>query len=148
IVGAILGFGAVIGGVDAVHWGETGSIALSWVISPLLSAIISYCMFGMLQRNILYAMNPIEATKKYIPLLIFIVFGTFTFSLTVNGLKNLHLAITFSEALGIAVVVGGIASALSYLIVRRLRPPDIGTRPPPRFLPQTVVSLEKAVKHL
>jgi phosphate/sulfate permease len=148
IVGAVLGFGAVIGGVDAVHWGEIGSIALSWVISPLLAAIISYFIFGILQRKILYAMNPIEATKKYIPLLIFIVLGTFTFSLTVNGLKNLHLAISFSEAVGIAVAVGAIASGIAYLLVRRIPPPNIESRPPPRFLPQTVVSLEKAVKHL
>ncbi len=148
IVGAILGFGAVVGGMDAIHWGETGSIALSWVISPLISAIISYLIFSILQRNILYAMNPIEATKKFIPLLVFIVFGTFTLSLIFNGLQNLDLDITFSEALGMALAIGVAASAISYLFVRRVPLPNIDTRPPSRYLPQTVVSLEKAIKHL
>ncbi len=148
IVGAILGFGAVVGGMDAIHWGETGSIALSWVISPLISAIISYLIFSILQRNILYAMNPIEATKKFIPLLVFIVFGTFTLSLIFNGLQNLDLDITFSEALGLTLAIGIAASAISYLFVRRVPLPDIDTRPPSRYLPQTVVSLEKAIKHL
>lgn len=148
IVGAILGFGGVIGGVDAVQWGEVGAIALSWVITPGISALISYLIFSVLQRNILYAMNPVEATKKFIPLLVFIVLGTFTLSLIFNGLKNLDLNISFSEALGISLAVGIAASAISYLFVRRVPLPNVENRPPSRFLPQTVVSLEKAIKHL
>ena len=128
MVGAILGFGGVIGGIDAIQWGETGSIALSWIISPLTAAIISYLIFGILQRNILYAMNPMEATKKFLPLLVFIVFATFTLSLLSNGLENLQ--ITFSEALGIAFAVGIAASAISYLFVRRVSLPDIDNKPP------------------
>ncbi len=146
MVGAILGFGGVIGGVDAIQWAETGSIALSWIISPLSAAILSYLIFGILQRNILYAMNPVEATKKFLPLLVFIVFATFTLSLLSNGLENLQT--TFSEALGIAFAVGISASAISYLFVRRVSLPDINHKPPSRYLPQTVVSLEKAIKHL
>jgi PiT family inorganic phosphate transporter len=34
IVGAIVGFGAVGVGVDAVAWGKVGKIAMSWVVSP------------------------------------------------------------------------------------------------------------------
>jgi inorganic phosphate transporter, PiT family len=148
IVGAVLGFGGVIGGIDAIQWAEVGLIAMSWVISPAISAIISYIIFSILQRNILYAMNPTEATKKFMPLLVFIVFSTFTLSLLFNGLQNLDLNIAFSEALGIAIAIGIAASAISYLFVRRVPLPDIDTRPPSRYLPQTVVSLEKAIKHL
>lgn len=148
IVGAILGFGGVIGGIDAIRWGETGSIALSWIISPLLSAGISYFIFSILQRNILYAMNPIEATKKFIPLLVFIVFGTFTLSLIFNGLENLNLQIGFPEALGLAIAVGIVASTIAYLLVRRIPLPNLDNRPSSRYTPQTVISLEKAIKHL
>ena len=147
IVGAILGFGGMIGGIDAIQWGEVGSIALSWVISPLVAAIISYLIFSILQRNILYAMNPAEATKRFIPLLVFIVFGTFTLSLIFNGLANLDLNISFPEAMGLAVAIGAAACAISYLLVRRVPLPQI-EGPPSRYLPQTVVSLEKAIKHL
>ena len=149
IVGAILGFGAVIGGADAIQWGEVGTIALSWVVSPLVSAVISYLIFSILQRNILFAMNPTEATKKFLPLMVFIVIGTFTLSLIFNGLQNLNLSVTFFEAFGIAIAVGAAASGISYLLVRRVPLPQIeGPQPPSRFLPQTVVSLEKAIKHL
>lgn len=149
IVGAILGFGAVIGGMDAIQWGEIGTIAISWVVSPVIAGVISYLIFSILQRNILYAMNPIEATKKLLPLLVFAVFSTFTLSLIFNGLQNLHVTVTFAQALGIACLVGAIACGIAYLLVRRVPLPEVeGPQPPSRYLPQTVVSLEKAIKHL
>lgn len=146
IVGAILGFGGVVGGTDAIQWGEVTSIALSWVISPVIAALISYLIFNILQRNILYAMNPTEATKRFIPLLVFIVIGTFTLSLIFNGLENLNLNVSFSEALGIAILLGFIASCISYLLVQRI--PLAQTNNGFRYPAQSVVSLEKAIKHL
>ncbi len=148
IVGAILGFGALVGGIDAIQWGEVGSIALSWIISPVISAIISYLIFSILQRNILFAMNPTEATKKFLPLLVFIVFTTFTLSLIFNGLQNLNMNVTFAGALGISIAIGIAASGISFLFVRRIPLPAVDNRPPSRYLPQTVISLEKAIKHL
>lgn len=148
IIGAILGFGGVVGGMEAVQWGETGAIALSWIVTPLISAVVSYLIFSILQRNILYAMNPIEATKKFIPLLSFIVLSTFTLSLIFNGLENLHLEITFAEAFLISLAVGVAAFGIAYLFTRRVPLPAVESRPPSRYLPQTVVSLEKAIKHL
>ena len=35
IVGAIVGFAAVGIGLDAVKWSKVGTIAMSWVISPV-----------------------------------------------------------------------------------------------------------------
>ena len=148
IIGAILGFGGIIGGMEAIHWGEIGAIALSWIVTPLVSAVISYLIFSILQRNILYAMNPIEATKKFIPILSFIVLSTFTLSLIFNGLENLDLNITFSEALLISTIIGIAAFAISYLLVKKVPLPTVENRAPSRYLPQTVVSLEKAIKHL
>ncbi len=149
IVGAVLGFGGVIGGVDAIQWKETGSIALSWITSPLISAVISYVIFSILQKNILYAMNPIEAAKKFIPLLAFIALGTFTVSLIFNGLDNLDIHLSFLEALLIAVGIGVLAYGVFYFFMRKVSSPSMVLgRTPSRHLPQTVVSLEKALKHL
>ena len=148
IVGAILGFGGVVGGLDAIQWGEVSSIGASWVISPVVSALISYFIFRILQRYILFAMDPTEATKKLMPHLMFIVTGTITLSLIFNGLKNINLSLTFPQALGIALLVGLTAWAITFLVIRRIALPAIHTRPPSRNLPQSVVSLQKAIKHL
>src|ERR1700730_14216903 len=36
IVGGVIGFGAVIGGVEAIYWENVAFIVSSWLISPLL----------------------------------------------------------------------------------------------------------------
>lgn len=148
IVGSILGFGGVIGGVDAIQWVEVSSIAASWIISPVMAGIISYVIFNFLQRKILFAMNPTEATKKFIPFLVFVVITTFTLSLFSNGLKNIDLILSFSQTLGIALLAGSLCAGIAYLLVRRVAFPEVDSLPPSRHLPQTVVSLEKAIKHL
>lgn len=52
IVGSVVGFGAVYGGINAVHWDKVGQIAASWIVSPLLSATISYFIFTFILRAI------------------------------------------------------------------------------------------------
>lgn len=148
IVGSILGFGALVGGVDAVQWGEVGSIAVSWVLSPVISAIFAYLLFSILQKKILFAMNPTESTLKLFPFLVFIVFGIFTLSLIFNGLENLDLTLSFPQALGIALLAGLFFSTLCYFILRRMAFPLAAESGVSRHLPQHVISLEKAVKHL
>ncbi|HEX2579599.1 MAG TPA: anion permease [Rhabdochlamydiaceae bacterium] len=148
IVGAIIGFGIVAGGFDAILWKETTIIAISCVISPLISAVISYTIFSVVQKKILYAMDPIEATRRAVPLFFFIVFMTFTLSLMTNGLQNLHLQISFAGALGISFVVGLVAAGISYLVMQKISLPNSYIQPVGRHSPQTVISLDKAIKHL
>ena len=148
IVGAILGFGGLVGGVDAIKWSEVLFILLSWVVSPFVSAFFSYLFFYFLQRRILFTLNPKETTKRLMPYLIFIVFATFTLSLVFNGLENLNLSISFPQAIAIAIVAGLVAGTLCFLIMRRVSFSDVALATPSRMLPQNVVSLEKAVKHL
>lgn len=148
IVGAIIGFGIVAGGVDAILWKEVSSIAVSWVVSPLISAVISYTIFSVLQKKILYAMDPIEATRRALPFFFFIVFLTFTLSLMTNGLQNLNLQISFAGAFGIAFLVGSIAGVIAYFVIQRITLPASYIQPVGRHSPQTVISLDKAIKHL
>jgi PiT family inorganic phosphate transporter len=148
IVGAIVGFGIVAGSLDAILWKEVSSIAVSWVISPVISAIISYTIFSVLQKKILYAMDPIEATRRALPFFFFIVFLTFTLSLLTNGLQNLNLQISFAEALGISFLAGSIAAVIAYFVVQKITVPANYIQPIGRHSPQTVISLDKAIKHL
>ncbi len=147
IVGAIIGFGGVVGGVEAVRWEEVLSILVSWVLSPLISAVISYILFYALQRKILFAMNPAKATLRMLPYLTMFVFGVFTLSLTLNGIDNLNRHINFSQAFLLACIIGALAFIVTYLLVRRK-----GTEPSyeanSMHSPQSVVSLDKAIKHL
>lgn len=146
IIGALIGFGALIGGVDAVHWSEVGRIALSWVISPALSGLFAYLIFSTLQRKILFAMNPINATRKLIPILVFIVLLVFTLSVLMNGMGSLHVKLSSLETLLIGCGIGLVGSLISFFVLRRVYLPQ--EQAVSANTSQQVFSLNKAVRHL
>ena len=45
IVGAVVGFGVMAGGLDAVSWDKIGKVVASWVISPqkYIKRVIGHC---------------------------------------------------------------------------------------------------------
>ncbi|GLI36300.1 inorganic phosphate transporter [Desulforhabdus amnigena] len=53
IVGAVVGFGIVVGGVSAVKWGKIIPIILSWLISPVFAGFLAYMIFVFIRRRIL-----------------------------------------------------------------------------------------------
>lgn len=68
IIGAIVGFAAVGIGVEAVYWGKVGTIAASWLVSPLLAGTISYALFMSVKILILDTADPFHRAKKFIPI--------------------------------------------------------------------------------
>lgn len=146
IVGAVLGFGVVAGGPEAVHWHVVWEIAASWVLSPFLSAIVSYAIFNVIQRKIFYALDPLEASRRIAPLFVFLCFALLSWSLLYDGLMDLHLNLTLSSSILLACGVGSIASFVSTRFLQRS--PQIALRSGSDFLPEQAVGLEKALHHL
>ncbi len=110
IVGAIIGFGGVGVGMDAVHWDEVGGIVGSWVVTPVLSGILAFLIFMSAQKLIFDTENPLAAAKKFVPF--YMVFAAFimAFVTITKGLKHVGINLTSQEGLllcvAIAVVVG------------------------------------------
>ena len=66
IVGAIIGFSSVCLGADKVNWATVGSITLTWVLTPMVSALLAFCLFSWVQRTVLSVKDPaMAAVKKY-----------------------------------------------------------------------------------
>lgn len=120
IIGALLGFGLIYGGVKAIFWGEFVSIAFSWILSPFLGATLSFLLFTLIQKKILYSPLPIKAAKQITPFLFFLVFAILTLSMVYNGLQNLNLDFTFIHALLLSIAVGIVAFIISALLLRRI----------------------------
>ena len=151
IVGALVGFGAVYGGINAVHWDKVSLIAVSWVVSPLLSATISYLIFRFLLRFIFYDPKPLRSAKKLAPYLVFFVFATLTLTMVFKGLKNLNLDLSLSTAFAVASGVGLVAALISVWLVSLINEAeeDKNLENIEKVTdPNTVRALEKAVKHL
>lgn len=141
IVGAIVGFGLVAGGLDAVNWGIIGAIASSWIISPLISAITAFFFFKIVQKYILFARHPILATKRLFPFFVFIV--TFTFFTTIlmgrfKGDNSYLYAFLISSFLGV----------LSFIGLRFWRPSSSDDFEEQSVHQQKLESLQEALKNL
>jgi len=149
IVGSVVGFGAVYGGINAVHWDKVGQIAASWIISPLLSATISYFIFTFILRAIFYDARPLRSAKKIAPYLVFVVITMLSLTMAFKGLKNLKLDLSLPAAFGVASCVGLVAAIISVWLISKIKSEeDHGESEDKLTDPNVVKSLEKATKHL
>ncbi len=145
IVGAVLGFGLILGGVEAIYWDAIGSIAASWVISPLLGGGLAYFIFSVVRIKILYDVNPVAAAKRMTPYLVFAIFAVLSMIILFNGLSNVELHLNFFEVLGLSVLTGAVTAYIAYFLVKRIKEPTLPMRN--QHL-QVEISLKKAQKHL
>jgi PiT family inorganic phosphate transporter len=119
IVGAILGFGMVVGGVDAIHWDIMGKISTSWILSPLLSGAAAYLLFSFIEHGILRAPNPAASAQKWAPYFLFFSLNVAILSLFYQGPKELDLHLSLQEALFLSCPLSFLASLLSYFLLQR-----------------------------
>ncbi|HEY7775703.1 MAG TPA: inorganic phosphate transporter [Kineobactrum sp.] len=127
IIGAIVGFAAVGIGVEAVHWSKVGTIAASWIVSPLLAGTISYALFMSVKILILDTADPFHRAKKYIPVYMWMVGFMISMVTLVKGLKHvgvemdLGLGSNFANALPLSALIGLLVAAIGSLLMRRIK---------------------------
>jgi len=119
IVGAIVGFGLLVGGLSAVHWGKLGSVVLSWLISPVCGGLMGWLTFTYIKRTVLTRWNPVRAARSIVPILIFPVASILTLSMLYKGLQNLKLDVPFNKALLISLFMGAVAFLVLKVILNR-----------------------------
>ena len=149
IVGAIIGFGVVYGGMEAVYWDKVGWIAASWIVSPLLSGVISFLIFHVVLHKVFYKADPVAAVRKLTPYMVFIVLSMMTLVMVFKGLKNLNLdLITLPISLLISCGVGLIGSIVSIILLKKYHPSaDDEEQHQAREL-YAERAMQRAIKHL
>ncbi len=147
IVGAIVGFGAVVGGLEAIYWEQVGFIVSSWILSPLLGGILGYYIFNIIRKKIFYTLNPVEAARRFTPFIVFIVISVLALVLVFEGLRNLHLELNLIEKGLLTLGAGLLGAGISYFLVQRISPStrEISV---PVYGADVTHSLERARKHL
>lgn len=148
IVGAIVGFGVVSGGFDAIQWENVTFIVSSWLMSPLIGGVLSFLIFTFLRSNILYSSDPLEASKKLTPFLVFIVISVLMFIMLFSGLKNLHLNLSSVEASLICLSIGVLAGILSYFLVNKIKIKRPKVKLQHASDPEIASDLESAKQHV
>jgi phosphate/sulfate permease len=120
IIGAVLGFGAVVGGVSGIDWAQVGSIVLSWIISPVSGACIAYIFFSLIRKYIFYKDNPLEAAKQWTPLYSFLVMAILSLSLLLSGADNFGLELSFPHVFSISFIAASIFAFFSNFFVMKI----------------------------
>lgn len=121
IVGAIVGFAAVGISADAVNWSKVGAIVASWVISPVLSAILSFMIFMSIQKLILNTENPFHNANRYTPIYMFLVGFMMSMVTFTKGLTHMGLELTMTESFMIATLIGIAVTIAGKIAIARIK---------------------------
>ena len=122
IVGAIVGFAAVGIGIDAVQWGQVGTIVLSWIVSPLTSGFIAYLIYRSVQKLILRTDDPLAMAKRYVPVYIFFAAFTITLVTILKGLSHVGLTISLVDSYILAIAIAVTVAVLGAIVIRKIQP--------------------------
>lgn len=77
VVGAIAGLGATAIGFQSIDWSSIGKITFAWIITPVVSGIISALLYTLVKRWILEQQNPLGQLAQWIPWLSTALIGVF-----------------------------------------------------------------------
>tara|TARA_B100000886_G_scaffold186795_1_gene128217 strand:+ start:4912 stop:6171 length:1260 start_codon:yes stop_codon:yes gene_type:complete len=114
IVGAIVGFGIYALGINEINWTVVGNIGLSWITSPLSSALVAGLFYYICKTYIIDN----DSRFKGLIIRIYIFLAGFAIALitVTKGLKNIfkqqELFVSFQES----VFISAIAALLFTLI--------------------------------
>ncbi len=157
IVGAILGFG-LVHDPSQVNWMVVAKIGSSWVISPLLSAAMAFLIFQAIRKGVLYARNPLQATRRVLPWLVAVIFFTITLSVLLDATKNKRLnfaavdlgaGLVLSETMQtllLSLLAGVVSAAVSWAMIARSK--SIAIQPAVNHDYFVAMSLNKALKQI
>ncbi len=121
IIGALVGFGIVGIGPDAVNWGKITTVVASWVISPVIGGTISFLLVMSTRRLIFNTDNPLKNAKKWAPFYVFLVGFVISLVTLFKGLKHLHIDLTATQSFAAATCIGALTGFTGWLFVRNIQ---------------------------
>lgn len=113
IIGSIGGAAAAVAGFGAINWAVFAQIALSWLISPLLGALIAIAFLWFIKETIIYAEDKVAAARRWVPVLLSVMTGAFvTYLLIVLSGRFPRLNVQY------AAIAGLVLGFASYFLLR------------------------------
>ena len=112
VVGAMIGFGLITGGVAVIQWAKVLLIALSWIISPFIASLIAYLMFRFIRNRILSRPDMFVKALRWSPIFVGLTFFVIVLSLLLKTPLGSSLGIGLGTgtlvSLVIAIALGGL----------------------------------------
>uniref|UniRef100_A0A915EL12 Phosphate transporter n=1 Tax=Ditylenchus dipsaci TaxID=166011 RepID=A0A915EL12_9BILA len=119
IVGATLGFSIMMKGFQGIQWSKVIEIAFSWVVSPLMSGIISVTLYMIVDFVVLRRRNPVKCGLNALPVFYFFCIAFNVFAVSCKGSKLIGLEdIPLWLAIVLSLGLGFCASLLVQFVLR------------------------------
>ncbi len=120
IIGALMGFGIIAGGMSAVNWGKVGSVASSWVLSPIAGCILAFLVFKLIVKSIFAKERPVKSAKIIGPIIIGLTAFIISASLLMKTPLGESLDITVIEALIFSLAISIIVTIIGIILLRKI----------------------------
>ncbi len=122
VIGALIGFGLMAGGISSVNWIKLGEVASSWLLSPIAGALIAFIVFKVIVKSIFEKKDPVNAAKLVGPGIIGVTAFMIVSSLFLKtnlgkmlGLTDLDIVLILSGLIGIVI------AAASAIMLRKIK---------------------------
>ncbi|CAK00447.1 inorganic phosphate transporter [Helicobacter acinonychis] len=114
VVGGVIGAGIAAAGASVVNWSFLLGIVASWVVSPLMGALIAMFFLMFIKKTIAYKEDKKSAALKVVPYLVALMILSFSWYLVLKVFKRLY-AVGFE----IQLVCGCILALLIFILFKR-----------------------------
>ena len=121
VIGALVGFGLVESGMSCINWAKLGEVASSWVLSPVVGAILAFLVFRGIVKLIFEKEKPAEAARIVGPGIIGLTIILISSSLLMKTNLGRMLNINLYEALIIAIACGITGMVVSMIALRKIK---------------------------
>ncbi len=115
IVGGVLGAGVAAIGWQGVNWVTMSAIAASWVISPVMGAVIASAFLAAIKYLIVFQDDKIAASRRWVPVFVAIMAATFSVYLIMKGLKHV-----WQPGLLAVLAIAAAAFVVAHAIIKKL----------------------------
>ncbi|MDC3180583.1 inorganic phosphate transporter [Gammaproteobacteria bacterium] len=118
IIGSIVGFGLITQGPSSILWGGISEIALGWIFTPVVSALLAWATFRCIQYIVFSKEDPLSFMVKVAPLSVVVLSLVFAkvLILGAHSVSGFHGYSLYSLPLSWIVIGILIISAVIYNI--------------------------------
>lgn len=107
VVGGVVGAGVAASGTGSVAWPVIGTIAASWVISPVLGGIAAALLLWLIKHTITDRIDKVSAARIWVPVIVAGMTGIFAMYIATKGLSRVwqpELSVVLALGIGFAVL--------------------------------------------
>jgi len=115
VVGGVVGAGVAAAGFGSVAWPTIGTIAASWVISPVLGGVAAALLLSFIKHTITDRIDKVSAARLWVPIIVAGMSGIFAMYMATKGLSRI-----WTPELPAVLILGVVFSALGWIVAMPL----------------------------